>query len=367
MKANSNPEILRLMLSQDLNIVAVSGFEVRLAVDVGFPGSKIFFNGNGKQKWEMSLAAQNNCVMNVDSIFNARQLVNLVESEDISVNVMVRLNIDLDPDVHPYLNTVSKESKFGVIDEDTRVVFEILHEASNRIKIIGLHCHLGSTINDVTIYAQLFHILEDQVIEYKEYLADVSVINVGGGLGIDYKHEKDSSVPSISSLSEALPRNSPFTLMMEPGRSLVGNAGALLTQVVGMKKTDLKNFIVVDGSMTELIRPALYDAFHNILPVTQKSHEEDNKTYDVVGPVCESADFLGKDRQLGEQREGDLLAVLDAGAYCSAMSSNYNLRARPAEVLVNGDKFRIIRERESYESVIRQHETTKFQTWTSTK
>lgn len=222
-----------------------------------------------------------------------------------------------------------------------------------RIKVIGLHCHLGSTIDDVSVYTQLFNLLEKVIQENEPALTNMKLVNVGGGLGINYYHEESKDVPTVNDLANALPQNSPFAIMVEPGRSLVGNTGILLVQTIGVKTTTLKKFVVVDGSMTELIRPALYDAYHNILPVVKK---EDGPTHlvDFVGPVCESGDFLGKDREIFLPSEGDYFAVMDSGAYSMAMASNYNLRARPAEILVEGDQFHVIQHRETYEQVVRR-------------
>ncbi len=347
---------MRLILQQGLSVVAVSGFEIRLALDLGFPGERIFFNGNGKRRWEMRLAAMNKCIMNVDSVFNARQLVEVVRELDAEVDVTIRLNVDIETQVHPYLQTVSKNSKFGVINDDFRSVLHIL-SPEKRVRVVGLHCHLGSTIDDVSVFSKLFVLLEKTVNDNLDMLSQVRVINVGGGLGINYRRDDDaSSAPSISDLSGALPDNSPFTIMVEPGRSLVGDTGVLITQVLGVKSTDSKTFVVVDGSMTELIRPALYRAYHTILPVVKRRCEgEESATVDFVGPVCESGDWLGKDRTVCPMpQEGDLFAVMDAGAYCMAMASNYNLRARPAEVLVEGASARLIQARESYEDVVRK-------------
>jgi len=251
---------------------------------------------------------------------------------------------------------VSKNSKFGVIDNDFRDVLGILLPEP-RIRIVGLHCHLGSTIDDVSVYTKLFDLLEKAVKDNSDLLGDVRIINVGGGLGINYHRDggDDSvfSTPTVADLSDALPNSSPFTIMVEPGRSLVGNSACLVTQVLGVKRTSEKTFVVVDGSMTELVRPALYRAYHAIAPVEER-RSGPMETVDFVGPVCESGDWLGKDRSVYLPEEGDLFAVMDAGAYCMAMASNYNLRARPAEVMIDGDRVIVIQERESYEEVVRR-------------
>ena len=207
----------------------------------------------------------------------------------------------------------------------------------------------------MSIYTELFLVLEAAVRAHHKYLKDIEVINVGGGLGIDYYHSEGAKeMPTIAHLSGALPKNSPFTIMVEPGRSLIGNTAVLLTKVLGVKNTEQKNFVVVDSSMTELIRPALYSAFHNILPVNKgQTRAEDKVKVDFVGPVCESSDFLGKDRIIEVvPKTGDYFVVMDGGAYSRSMASNYNLRARPAEVLVDGDTFKVIQERETYEQVV---------------
>lgn len=195
LKANPNPEIIKIVLENGLSVVAVSGFEIRLALDMGFAPERIYFNGNGKQKWEMSLAISNGCIMNVDSVFNARQLVRLVQEFDTPIKVLIRLNVDLDTQVHPYLQTVSKNSKFGIIDNDFNEVLSILRPCP-LIKIIGLHCHLGSTIDDVSIYTKLFILLEKAIRDHADALSDVEIVNVGGGLGINYHHD-EAKVPIV--------------------------------------------------------------------------------------------------------------------------------------------------------------------------
>eukprot|EP00094_Tigriopus_californicus_P006372 TCALIF_06136-PA protein Name:"Similar to LYSA1 Diaminopimelate decarboxylase 1, chloroplastic (Arabidopsis thaliana)" AED:0.17 eAED:0.17 QI:0/0.4/0/0.83/1/1/6/0/354 len=302
---------------------------VKLALEIGFPGNRIYFNGNGKRPWEMALALENGCIMNVDSVFNAKQLVKIVQEKDTSVEVLLRLNIEIETNVHPYLKTASQKSKFGIVDGDFQETLKVLLPEA-QIKL-----------------------LEKVIEENAPALTNINLVNVGGGLGIKYYHEESKDVPTVNDLANALPHNSPFAIMVEPGRSLVGNTGVLLVQTIGVKTTTMKNFIVVDGSMTELIRPALYDAFHNILPVVKKKGGQTHLV-DFVGPVCESGDFLGKDRQVRLPSEGDYFAVMDSGAYCMAMASNYNLRARPAEILVNGEKFHLIQHRETYDQVVRR-------------
>eukprot|EP00095_Tigriopus_kingsejongensis_P009119 maker-scaffold595_size129005-snap-gene-0.16 protein:Tk09119 transcript:maker-scaffold595_size129005-snap-gene-0.16-mRNA-1 annotation:"hypothetical protein DAPPUDRAFT_316211" len=352
LKANTNPEILRLIYNAGLSVVAVSGFEVKLALEVGFPGNRIYFNGNGKRHWEMKLAVEHGCIMNVDSVFNARQLVQIVEAEDREVDVLLRMNIEIETQVHPYLKTASQKSKFGIVDSDFKDVLEVLLP-DGRISVIGLHCHLGSTIEDVSVYTQLFKLLEKIITENETTLGNIRLVNVGGGLGINYYHDETKETPTIDALGRALPHDSRFTIMVEPGRSLIGNTGILLVQVIGVKRTQSQTFVVVDGSMTELLRPALYEAYHNILPVVKRASGTTD-VVDFVGPVCESGDFLGKERTIILPNEDDYYAVMDCGAYCMAMASNYNLRAKPAEILVDGDKFRVIQERETFEQVVKR-------------
>eukprot|EP00297_Palpitomonas_bilix_P008478 CAMPEP_0113886706 /NCGR_PEP_ID=MMETSP0780_2-20120614/11724_1 /TAXON_ID=652834 /ORGANISM="Palpitomonas bilix" /LENGTH=444 /DNA_ID=CAMNT_0000874991 /DNA_START=55 /DNA_END=1389 /DNA_ORIENTATION=+ /assembly_acc=CAM_ASM_000599 len=355
-KANSNFHILRYLARLGAGAVVVSANEYRIARKAGFPAGSIVLNGNGKCAESIELAAMEGAILNIDSDFDvdrinalAEAIVNKDRAEQKEgrkvIRLLVRVNPDLDPNVHPHISTGPAKSKFGV------PAHQLLSTAAklNRgiFDIVGVHCHLGSTIRDTKVMHDAAELLITHLEELAEQGFDATIMNIGGGLGIDYEQREDTRIPTAAAMLEpileSIRRRRPSTkLIVEPGRSVVGNCGALITTVVGTKKGK-KNFIVIDGSMAAMIRPALYDAYHHI-EFTQKQ-EGPEETWDVVGPVCESADFLGKERVLPTPSSSSSsvgLIVHDAGAYGFVMGSNYNLHMRPPEYAVardsNGEK-----------------------------
>ncbi|XP_060566685.1 uncharacterized protein LOC132725567 [Ruditapes philippinarum] len=371
LKANFNPSLVRIIKSLGCSLTLVSGFELELSLKLGFQPENIVLNGNGKELWEIELAVRNGCLLNIDGMFNATQTTSVCRKLQKKARILLRINPNIDPMVHKYNSTGIGGSKFGIQKEDLNDVLREI-ESEPLLQLVGIHCHLGSTITDIGIFrectemmSQLFSNLKNEGFEHMKY------INLGGGLGIDYtKHIAMTTDPETINGMETKPLVIPtpadvvkvidevlgdkdISLILEPGRSLIANAGILLTSVLGVKKSEPKRYIVVDGSMTEVIRPALYSAYHHV-DICEPSQVEDahKMLYDVVGPVCESGDFLGKDRYLTTPHEGCTLAVFDAGAYCSSMGSNYNMRARPAEVLVNGNKLELIRRPDSLDDIL---------------
>jgi len=349
-KSNYNPAILKVMCEEGLNAVTVSGNEIKMALHVGFQGSSIFFNGNGKQQWELELAIEHNCMINIDSVFDAANVCKLGRETDKIVQVLVRLNPSLPVEVHPYLDTGAATSKFGVGEADLDDVLSILKK-NVKVIIIGIHIHLGSSIKDVSVFTATHEYAKKVLARNHENFMHVKIINVGGGLAIDYTHQ--TKLPKASDLAKAIPGEPEFQVMVEPGRSLVATSGILLTTVLGTKQNGGQVFLVVDAAMTDLIRPALYSAHHHIVPVSL----DDRRTslQQVVGPVCESADFMGKGI-LPESGGGDLMAIMDVGAYGSSMASNYNMRGRAMEIMVDGDIATVIAARETFEDLIKRFE-----------
>ncbi|KAL1202184.1 Diaminopimelate decarboxylase 2 [Cardamine amara subsp. amara] len=338
-KANNNLKILEHLRSLGCGAVLVSGNELRLALRAGFDPKKCIFNGNGKLLEDLVLAAQEGVFVNVDSEFD---LNNIVEASRISgkqVNVLLRINPDVDPQVHPYVATGNKNSKFGIRNEMLQWFLDEVKAHPKELKLVGAHCHLGSTITKVDIFRDAAVLMIEYIDEIRRQGFEVSYLNIGGGLGIDYYHAGavlPTPMDLINTVRE-LVLSRDLNLIIEPGRSLIANTCCFVNHVTGVKTNGTKNFIVIDGSMAELIRPSLYDAYQHIELVSPTSPEAEVSKFDVVGPVCESADFLGKDRELPTPPKGAGLVVHDAGAYCMSMASTYNLKMRPPEYWVEDD------------------------------
>lgn len=343
MKANSNLAILDLFARLGSGFDIVSGGELQRVIAAGGDPGKVVFSGVGKTEAEMrqALAAGILC-FNVESAGELRRLSAVATAMHTIAPVSLRVNPDVDAGTHPYISTGLRENKFGVAFEDATALYREA-AALPGIRVTGIDCHIGSQITEVAPFVDAL----DRVLGLVDSLERIGIplehIDVGGGLGIRYR---DETPPPPSVYIDALLarlRGRPQKLVFEPGRNLVGNAGLLLTRVEYLKPGDARNFAIVDAAMNDLIRPALYDAHHEIVTVRPGSGAA--VKYDVVGPVCESGDFLGRDRLLS-LREGDLLAVLSAGAYGMAQASNYNSRGRAPEVMVDGPDVHLIRERE---------------------
>lgn len=350
-KANNNLHILKLIRELGSWVTLVSGNEIRLSVAAGFSPEEMIFNGNGKTIPELRYAIKLGTFINIDSLFDLNHIYQVSQELGVSANVLLRITPDVDPKVHPFIATGLKASKFGVSLEQIPAILDQTARMPS-LNLLGIHCHLGSSITQIDVYKQAVDILVRQfnAIRVKGY--PLEYFNIGGGLGIDYT-QTQTGFPTpydlVASIREKIPADA--TLIIEPGRSIIGNTGILVCRVLGVKSNDQKNFIVVDGSMTELIRPSLYQAYHKIDFIRPVPGE--TKVFDIVGPVCESSDYLGKDRRLPTPGEGAGIAVFDAGAYGMVMSSNYNTRTSPPEYLVNGDQFTQIRRAESYQDYIK--------------
>jgi diaminopimelate decarboxylase len=344
-KANSTLAVLNLLARLGSGFDIVSGGELQRVLAAGGDARKVVFSGVGKSAEEMrqALAAGILC-FNVESEAELHRLNEVAGGADTPAAVSLRVNPDVDARTHPYIATGLKQDKFGVPHRDALPLYRKA-AGMPHVRIAGIGCHIGSQITRVAPFvAALDRILALVDRLHGEGIA-ISHIDLGGGLGIRYRNE---APPAVADYAKALGRrlgDRPQKLLFEPGRSLTGNAGVLLTRVEYLKHGKPRNFAVVDAAMNDLIRPALYDAWHDIVPV-RKARGGRGHRYQVVGPVCESGDFLGRDRLL-TLAEGDLLAVLSAGAYGMSMSSNYNTRPRAAEVMVDGNQAHLVRERET--------------------
>ncbi|HID09815.1 MAG TPA: diaminopimelate decarboxylase [Candidatus Latescibacteria bacterium] len=350
-KANGNLALLRTLAREGIGADIVSGGELFRARAAGFPGERIVYSGVGKTEAEMRYALEEGVMcFNVESLPELEILDRVAGDMGEVAPVALRVNPDVDPRTHPHIVTGLKENKFGIAYEDALDAYRMAASLPN-IKVIGVDAHIGSQITSVEPFVESVRRLAELVERLGHEGMVLEHIDIGGGLGIRYR---DESPPEPEEWVEAiLPVLEPTGLkvIFEPGRSLVGNAGILLTKVLYVKETSYKNFVVVDAAMTDLIRPALYGAYHEVLPVERRGEGE--MVADIVGPVCESGDFLAKDRSIERPRQGDILAVMSAGAYGFVMSSNYNARPRPAEVFVKGNRFQVVRERESYGDLVR--------------
>ncbi|XP_010263591.1 PREDICTED: diaminopimelate decarboxylase 2, chloroplastic-like [Nelumbo nucifera] len=358
-KANNNLKILQHLRQLGCGAVLVSGNELRLALRAGFDPRRCVFNGNGKILDDLELAAREEVFVNVDSEFDLDNIVLAARKAGKRVNVLLRINPDVDPQVHPYVATGNKNSKFGIRNEKLQWFLDAVKAHPNELKLVGVHCHLGSTITKVDIFRDAAVLMVNFIDQIRAQGFEIQYLNIGGGLGIDY-HRTGAVLPTpmdlINTVRE-LVLSRDLNLIIEPGRSLIANTCCLVNRVTGVKTNGTKNFIVIDGSMAELIRPSLYGAYQHIELVSPPPPDAEISTFDVVGPVCESADFLGKDRELPTPAKGAGLVVHDAGAYCMSMASTYNLKMRPPEYWVQEDgTVAKIRHEETFEDHIRYFE-----------
>jgi diaminopimelate decarboxylase len=347
MKANSSLGVLQVFADAGCGFDIVSSGELERVITAGGDPAKVIFSGVGKTRAEMAqaLKAGIGC-FNVESEAELDVLSGVALGLGMTAPVSIRVNPNVDPQTHPYISTGLKGNKFGVAHEDALRIYE--HAASlTGLRIVGIDCHIGSQITSAEPYLDAMDRVLELVVSIEAAGIPIEHIDFGGGLGIDYNGdvppEADVLWQQLLSKIDAhgLGRKK---LMIEPGRSLVGNAGVCITEVLYIKLGEQKNFCIIDAAMNDLPRPAMYQAFHAIVPLTPTDHAA--ALYDVVGPVCESGDWIGRDRSL-KVEAGDYLAVLSSGAYCMSMASNYNTRGRAAEVLVDGDKAHLIRQRET--------------------
>ncbi len=351
-KANSNLAILRLMAREGSGADIVSGGELYRALQAGIPPAKIVFAGVGKSREEIRAALDADVLMfNVESSAELRAIDEVAAELGRRARVALRINPDIDPKTHPYISTGLKKSKFG-ISADRALDEYKLASSLPHIEVVGVHKHIGSQLTEVTPFVDALKKVLALVEQLKSHGAAIRYINIGGGLGITYADETPPRPEELANAVAPLVRDLKCVLIMEPGRVIVGNAGVLLTRVLYAKEGEAKRFVIVDAAMNDLIRPSLYGAYHEIKPVREAVGAK-TVTVDVVGPVCESGDFLAKDRPIPEAAPGDLLAVMSAGAYGFVMASNYNSRPRAPEVLVRGNEIHVVRARETHEDLVR--------------
>ncbi|MCK5359684.1 MAG: diaminopimelate decarboxylase [Gammaproteobacteria bacterium] len=353
-KANSNLAVLNVLARLGAGFDIVSGGELERVLRAGGDPAKVVFSGVGKSTVEIraGLRAGIKC-FNVESAEELKRISIIAGQLDLRASISLRVNPDVDPKTHPYISTGLKENKFGIPSDEAYALYTLAQNEYPMLDLVGIDCHIGSQLTELLPLIEAL----DKVLDIVEKLTAAGInlkhLDIGGGLGISYQDEKPPLPEEyVQALRQRLAQRKlpELTLILEPGRAIAGNAGILLTRVEYLKKTPDRNFAVVDAAMNDLMRPALYDAWQEVVPVLPRS-SDNNKIWDVVGPVCETGDTLAKQRELS-LHEGDLLAIRSSGAYGFSMSSNYNTRPRPPEVMVDGEKIHIIRRRENMDDLM---------------
>lgn len=357
-KASSNLALLRLFVSLGGGVDVVSGGELYRALKGGADPQKIVFSGVGKREDEIEYGLKTGILMfNVESSQELQTINEVAGRIKKKAPIAIRVNPDIDPKTHPYITTGLKKNKFGIDILRAPMAYRLASQLPN-LEVIGIDCHLGSQLVEVEPIVEALRKLKRLVEDLRKEGLKIRYLDLGGGLGITYEDEEPPHpVEYASNILEEI-RGFGCTLILEPGRVIVGNAGILVSKVLYLKENEEKRFVIIDAAMNDLVRPSYYGSYHQILPV--KEEDRDEIVADVVGPVCESADFLAKDRKIPRVNPGELIAIMSAGAYGFSMSTNYNSRPRVAEVLVRDDQMFIVRQRENYEDLIRGEEIPDF-------
>jgi diaminopimelate decarboxylase len=354
-KANGASALLRRFAQLGAGIDAVSGFELRAALEASFPNTRVHFGGAGKTDAEIELALGAGVALIVDSEQELRRVNEQAARRGCLARVSLRLNLDIDTGAHPYHSVGKSTSKFGIDSAQVGRVGEFAKDLRH-VQLRGLHAHIGSQIFDTAPYKQCASAFTQFVAELRGMGHPIDSVNLGGGLGIDYADGRRASPAALA--KAVIPALAPLdvTILVEPGRSLVGQSGILVTQVIYRKVSYDRLFLIVDAAMNDFIRPALYQSTHRIEPVLEAQRQTDRA--DVVGPVCEEGDFFARDYPIQQVEVGEYVAIRDVGAYGFCMSSNYNLRPRAAEVLVCDGVPELVRRRETYEDIVRMEQLT---------
>ncbi|NWF93841.1 MAG: diaminopimelate decarboxylase [Syntrophaceae bacterium] len=357
-KANSNLALLRLFVNLGGGVDIVSGGELYRALQAGADPQKIVFSGVGKRPDEIEYGLRAGILMfNVESSQELQALDEVAGRIGKKASISIRVNPDIDPKTHPYISTGLKQNKFGIDILRAPMAYRMATQLPN-LKIVGIDCHIGSQLIEVEPVIEALRKLKRLVEDLRKEGIEIRYLDLGGGLGITYEDEEPPHPTDYAaSILEEI-KGFGCTLILEPGRVIVGNAGILVSKVLYMKENEEKQFVIVDAGMNDLVRPSYYGSYHQILPVKEEAREE--IVADVVGPICESSDFLAKGRRMPKVKPGELIAVMSAGAYGFSMSTNYNSRPRVAEVMVRDDQMYVIRRREGYEDLIRGEEIPEF-------
>jgi diaminopimelate decarboxylase len=351
LKANSNAAILRVIGENGGGADVVSGGEIFRALKAGIPPERIVYAGVGKTEAEIESALSSGILMfNVESGNELIEIDRIARAAKVKARIALRVNPDIDPGTHPYISTGLKKHKFGIPIEEALEYYKLAQGLKN-VEVVGIHKHIGSQITKVSPFVDALKKILLLVDELDRLGIRISYLDIGGGLGITYKDEEPPVPKDLARSLIPLLRGRNLTVILEPGRSIVGNAGLLVSKVLYLKAKTDKTFVIVDAGMNDLMRPSLYDAYHHVQPVVKKRRP--TILADIVGPICESGDFLAREREMAEIRQGEYLAVMSAGAYGFSMSSGYNSRPRAAEVLVRGKDHSLIRKRETHRDLVR--------------
>jgi diaminopimelate decarboxylase len=357
-KANSNLALIRLFINLGGGVDVVSGGELYRALKGGADPQKIVFSGVGKRGDEIEYALKAGILMfNVESSQELQTIDEVAGRMGKKAPISIRVNPDIDAKTHPYISTGLKQNKFGIDILRAPMAYRMASQLPN-LKVVGIDCHLGSQIIEAEPFMEGLRKLKSLVEDLRNEGMEIQYLDLGGGLGITYEDEEPPDpVEYASTILEDI-KGFGCTLILEPGRVIVGNAGVLVSKVLYTKENEEKRFVIVDAGMNDLVRPSYYGSYHHILPVNEEKREE--IVADVVGPLCESSDFLAKERRIPRLEPGELIAVMSAGAYGFSMSTNYNSRPRVAEVLVRDDQVFVIRQREDYEDLVRGEKIPEF-------
>ncbi len=357
-KANSNLAILKALVDKGAGLDIVSGGELYRALKVGCPARKIVYASVGKTDSEIREGIQQGILFfNVESFPELENINRIARQLNKTVNVAIRINPDIEPKTHRFITTGKLTNKFGI---DFKSAEKILIRCCSfpNLNIKGLHIHIGSQITESAPFVAAITKLVNFIAQLKNKGIEIEYLNIGGGLGIIYDQERPQTAADFAKKVLPLFKKTGLKIILEPGRFISGNAGILVTRVLYIKPTPKSKFVIVDGGMNDLIRPALYEAYHQISPLRVRKSKSEK--VDVVGPICESADFFARGRKMPVPKEGDYLAVMGCGAYGFSMSSNYNSRRRAEEIMVAGDRIFVIRKRESYQDLVRNEELPAF-------
>ena len=350
-KANSNLAVLNLLGKLGAGADIVSGGELHRALKAGIPADRIVYSGVGKTEKEIREAAKADILMfNVESMEELDAISRQARRLKCRVRVSFRVNPDVDANTHPYISTGLKKNKFGLPMSQALEAYKVASDR-DELDVVGIDCHIGSQLIRVEPFVDAIGRIKSLLHELKGFGVTLKFIDIGGGLGIKYRDEIPPEPDAYAKALLSEVKDLPHCLIIEPGRSIVGNAGILVTKILYTKDTEEKRFYIVDAAMNDLARPSLYEAYHEILPVIETNTHL--HPADIVGPICETGDFLARERPMPDLNQGSLLAVMSAGAYGFTMSSNYNSRPRVSEVMVKDDHFKVIRKRETYANLLR--------------
>jgi len=352
-KSNPNIAILNLLANNGSGFDIVSGGELQRVITAKGDPQKVVFSGVGKSKEDIELAIKHDILtFNVESESELYRIQNAAKKLNKKANISIRVNPNVDPKTHPYISTGLKKNKFGVDEKNAILMYKIAKKLDS-INIKGIDCHIGSQITELKPFEDSIKKLMELINHLKSIDIFIKHIDIGGGIGIKYSKEEPPTFSDYAKTVKNILQDTDLKIIFEPGRALIGKSGVLLTEVEFIKNGPEKNFVIVNAAMNDLMRPTLYDAFHEIINLSESKSQK--KKYDIVGPICETGDFLGKDRLLSVE-ENNILAILDVGAYGMSMSSNYNSRPKASEIIVDDDKFYTIRNRETFADLINKEQ-----------